>query len=316
MQTTMQTTSEHLSSTAARGYTITELMVALALMAVVSGQLMLVLQTQNKSHADQARVLEAQQDVRLSTELILSDLRMSGFLVPGIVGMSSADGGTGAPDVVCASDPSVFPESSITGATELYETATAVSVVGAGATAINVLPSTLDIDGDGTDDFTVDSGIIFSDGTGSHCARITSIAGGTIGFTPPTPAGFSVPASSATEVVPAVVYEVDATGLRRNNIVLSPLVENLQIEYGVDRNANGQIDAGEFPVHDLNDANPIFASDPSLIMGAQISLITRTSLADPDFSGPGMPGSANHTGGAADGFKRRRITAIVTPRNL
>ncbi len=266
----MQTTSKHLSSTAARGYTITELMVALALMAVVSGQLMLVLQTQNKSHADQARLLDTQQDVRLSTELILSDLRMSGFMVPGSVGMSSTDGGTGAPDVVCASDPSVFSEATIINATDTLDGATVTAVVGAGATSIQLLASTLDLDDNGADDFSVDRGIIISDSSGSHCARITSIAGGTIGCTPPTPAGFSVLAGGGTDVVPAVVYEVDATGLRRNNIVLSPLVENLQIEFGVDRNANGQIDAGEFPVHDLNDANPVFASDPSLILGAQI----------------------------------------------
>lgn len=311
----MLTTTQHRFPTAPRGYTITELMVALAMMAIVVGQLMLVLTTQSRSHSEQERVLDTQQDARLATELILSDLRMAGFLIAAQSGISSTDGGTSNPDVVCASDPSVFPEETIADATGRFDTAEITAGVGPFVGTVSLVAADMDIDGDGNQDFREQSGLIISGGFGSHCARITQIAGSTLTFTPRTPSGFAAPALAAI-VVPAVVYEVDGSGLRRNGIVLSPLVENLQIEFSVDVNQNGQIDGGEFPVHNLVAPNPVLPSRPDLILGAQITVITRTSLADADFSGPGMPPSANHTGGAPDGFKRRRITAIVTPRNL
>ena len=58
------------------------------------------------------------------------------------------------------------------------------------------------------------------------------------------------------------------------------------------------------------------AANPANIITARVSLITRTQLPEPSFTGTGMPPSANHLGGAPDGFRRRHFTANVSPRNL
>ena len=93
-------------------------------------------------------------------------------------------------------------------------------------------------------------------------------------------------------------------------MTLSPHVENLQVEFGVDADGNGQIDPGEFPIHDLA------GSDPSQVLTVRLSVIARTLRQDPNVAGSGMSVAANHVGSAPDGFFRRRFTASAAPRNL
>jgi hypothetical protein len=128
-------------------------------------------------------------------------------------------------------------------------------------------------------------------------------------FTPKTPGGFSA-GTGATRAVPAVIYELNGTTLRRNSVLLSQQIENFQAEYAIDLDDNGTIDPGEFPVHDMT------ASDPDLIRGLRISVIGRTPSENPDFRSSGMPVAGNHDPGAPDGFKRRRFSANVIARNL
>ena len=171
----------------------------------------------------------------------------------------------------------------------------------------------LDIDGSGDDDFAAGAGIVVSDGSDTHCARITAVniagAVATISITPKTPGGFSV-GTLAGRAVPAVVYQLTGTTLRRNSVLLSDQIENLQGEYAIDLDGDGTIGAGEFPVHDMT------ASDPSLIRGLRLTVIGRTPSEDPDFRSSGMPAIGNHNAGGADGFVRRRFSANATARNL
>jgi prepilin-type N-terminal cleavage/methylation domain-containing protein len=308
----MTTTTENPlpTSTSTRGFTITELMVAMAITAIVVGQLMLVMTTQNRSYSSQERILDAQQDARIATELILSDIRMAGFLVPAIAGLSSGDGGVSAPDRICTSDPAVIAEARIAATNSRFDRATTTAAVGPGVVTVTLLASTMDIDNDGDNDFAVDSGVIISDGTGTHCARVEDITGNVVTFTPRTPGGFAA-AVGTTRVVPAVIYEVGANGLARNSVMLSTLVENIQIEFGVDANGNLLIDGGEFPIDSIG-----AAVDPSSIITARLSLIARTQLPEASVVGTAMSASANHLGGADDGFRRRRFTANVFARNL
>ena len=130
-----------------------------------------------------------------------------------------------------------------------------------------------------------------------------------MGFTPATPAGFTV-APPGARAVPALIYEVTGAGLTRNGILLSSQVENVQVEFGVDADFNSLIEGAEFPINDLN------GSDPAQVRRVRLSVITRTAAEDPTLEGSGMPAAANHTGAAADGFLRRRYTADVFPRNI
>jgi hypothetical protein len=257
-------------------------------------------------------VLSAQEDARLVAEIIAADLRAAGFLVPRSVGISSRDGGIAGPDTICISDPASISAFSIASANQFFDRVKVVNPLGTGADQVKV--DSLDIDNDGTIDFVQGGGIIISDGTSSHCTRIRAVDAGnrTIQFVTRTPAAnFSV-ASGTGRAAPALVYEIGGGGLLRNGALLSPRVENLQLQYSIDGNLNGMIDIdlGEDEIDDLE------GNDPGQIVGVRLSVITRSSVADPNFSGAGMPAAANHLGTAADGFRRRVVTVNVAPRNL
>jgi hypothetical protein len=234
---------------------------------------------------------------------------MAGLLMPPITGIAGRDGGTSGPDVLCLSDPSVLNEANILAALAPFDGANLFAPVGGADTTVELVPSTMDVDGDGDDDFAANAGIILSDGGDTHCARVTDVTGNVVTFVPAAPAGFSVTTSQG-RAAPAVIYELSNSGLLRNSILLSARVENVQVEYAIDADDDGVIDNTEFPIHDMT------ASDPSLIRGLRLSVIARTPSEDPNFRGSGMPAAGNHDPGAADGFLRRRFTASVVARNL
>ena len=87
------------------GFTLTELMVALALTGIIASQLFLVLKLQHQSYSSNERALDVQGAARLVVDLLSSDVRMAGFMVPERVAIASGDGGAAAPDRLCVSDP-------------------------------------------------------------------------------------------------------------------------------------------------------------------------------------------------------------------
>ena len=289
------------------GFTTIELMVAGTILLIVSVHVMSTFSNQMKSYNTQKRVGDVQQDARLAAEMVLRDIRTAGFMVPRIAGIATGDGGNGAADRLCTSDAGIFSDATLDAALDRFTGASPTADVGAGVATVGL--STLDIDSDTNNDFTVDRGLIISDGTRSHCARITGIAGTTASYTPATPAGFAVTAAAGT-VVPAVVYEISAQGLERNTLLVSQQVEDLQFEFAVDNDGDGSIGVGEFPINDLT------GSDLSEIGGVQLYVLTRSESADPDFSGPGRQALANRNAGAADSFRRRLVSVASAPRNL
>jgi hypothetical protein len=241
--------------------------------------------------------------------MILQDLRMAGFLVPSRVAVASRDGGAAGSDVLCTSDTS-WAEARIVAANGIFDRATLTAPVGAGDSDLTIPAANLDIDGDGDDDFLVGGGVIVSDGSGAHCARITGTdAAGTITFDPKTPAGFGAGTGSG-RAVPAFIYELNGTMLARNSLPLSTEIETLQVEFFIDANGNDRIDAGEFPRHDIT------GDDSADIRNVRVSVIARSEVTEPDFAGFGMPATANHTGSPPDGFTRRRYQGSVLPRNI
>lgn len=295
------------------GFTLVELVIAMFVMAVVMVQMLALFSSQQKTFVNHEDTVEAQEDSRLATAFMLSDLRMAGYMVPKFVGIASRDGNTTGSDVVCISDNTIINDAMLPTATGHFDRASVTASVSAEVTKVTVVTGELDIDEDGDGDFNVDRGIIIGDGASSHCARITAIDTGTgeITFVPKTPVGFSALLPDV-RVVPARIYWMNGGTLQRDNLILSTLVEDIQIEFGVDSNNNGLIEAGagEFPVHDLD------GLDPSLVRSVRLTLITRTPLEDEDFAGVGRPAAANRTAGAADGFRRRSFVATAFPKNL
>lgn len=302
---------QHLNrSSTQTGYSLLELMVALAVMAIVASQLLLTFSTQQASYQDQKRVVETQQDVRLLADVILADLRMAGFMVNRENGVGSIDGGTAAADVICMSDPNAFDDTEVEDSSDRFEGASITGTVTASDGSITLTASEMDIDGDGTNDFTNAGGILISDGTRVHCAAITNVSGADVDFTPPTPSG-STWSPLFDRAVPAIVYRLNGNQLLRNGVVISTQVEDLQIQFGVDNDNDGDIEGAEFPIDDLNTG----ANDLGEIMVARLTLTSRTSRADPVINGQ-RTAAANRIAGAADNFKRRRVTTDVQLRNM
>jgi prepilin-type N-terminal cleavage/methylation domain-containing protein len=299
-----------------QGYTLIELMVALGVLAIVTAQLFVVFTTQKKAYITNERILDVQEDARLVVDLLVSEARMAGFMVQRMNGISSLDaqGGNGS-DTLCVSDPSVMNETQVTNASQKFAGGSITAIDGSGARITVASLAAFDIDGDGGVDFDEGRGIVLSDGTNTHCARVTDVdtAGLDLEFEPdiedtaPWNAG-------AVRIVPAVVYEVEAgVGLRRNNMLLSAEVEDLQAEFGVDVNLDDVVDEtdpAEFPLDTLQGSNP------ARVRSVRLSVVTRTSQNDPDYGGPGHPEVANNPAGPDDGFRRRRFVASVLPRNL
>ena len=131
-----------------------------------------------------------------------------------------------------------------------------------------------------------------------------------ITFTPSTPGGF-VANTPAARALPAVIYEHTGSNLTRNNELISPQVEDFQVEFHVDADDNGVISGGETTwIHGLT-------ANTDRVREVRLSVLTRTAQADPLMNGNGRQGVANRNGaGARDQFRRRLVTVRVAPRNM
>jgi prepilin-type N-terminal cleavage/methylation domain-containing protein len=296
------------------GYTLIELLVAIAVLAVLTAQLFVVFSTQKKVYVTNERVLDVQEDARLVMDLLVNEARMAGYMVPEVAGISSRDGGN-APDVLCISDPALLDEDEVRQATSRFPRARITGFVGQDIVTLATLAD-LDIDANGSVDFTDDPpmGIVIADGNRSHCATVTGVdtTNGQVTFDPEI-TDTSLFVVGNVRVAPAVIYEVGAGGLTRNGLPISSEVEDLQVEYGVDVDADGVMEtnvSAEWPLDDLDSV------DSSRIRTVRLTVVTRTAQDDITYDGPGRPASANHAAGAPDGFRRRRFVASVLPRNL
>jgi len=293
------------------GLTMVEVLVAMAIMAVVTSQALGMLASQLHTFHAQKRVVDVQEDARLVSDMILVDIRMAGFMVPNTSGIATADGGVNGVDTLCTSEWSSMDETQLSNASGRFDRASLANPLPASTGSVDLSVADMDIDKDGDDDFVVGEGIIIADADASHCARITRIAGGTVEFTPDTPGGGFDVLTAGGRAVPAVVYEVAGTTLRRNSLVLSDQVEDLQIEFWVDTDGDSLVSGiAEFPLDTLT------GEDTFAVRSVRLSVLTRTATEDAQLPGAGRQGVANHLVGAADDFRRRLVTVTAAPRNL
>ncbi len=299
------------------GYTLVELLVALAVLGILTAQLFVVFSSQKRAYVNNERVLDVQEDARLVMDLLTTEVRMAGYMVPQRSGVSSRDGGSSAADALCVSDPSVLDEDDVRGEDDRYDRASVAAIAsGGGAVTLSSIAE-LDVDAaDDANDFDEDAGIILADSSHSHCARITDIneVTGEIEFTPAIPS-YGTWTLGQIRAVPAIVYELDGSGigLNRNSLLLSGEVEDLQVEYGVDVNDDEVVDTSSTSEWPLDDLDGVDAAD---VRSVRLTVTTRTTQADVEYDGPGRAGAANRSAGAADSFRRRRFVASVLPRNL
>src|SRR5262245_25921428 len=183
----------------AHGFSMIEMMVAVAILGIITAQLFVVFGNQKKVYASNERALDVQDQARLTLDLISFDTRMAGFMVPRWAAVSSVDGDAADADRFCVSDASYFDFSSnpspLHTRTRPFDGATVTSV-----SDDRVTLTTLDIDGSAPAvDFLAPTaggnggGIIIASPTETFCARITDIQGNTIYFSDTPDALASLP---------------------------------------------------------------------------------------------------------------------------
>jgi len=332
------------------GFTIIELMIAMAVLLVVVAYLTEMLTRQSRAYTVVDQVTEAQQNLRAIADLLERELRVSGFLVPEGAAVCGVDQTNGA-DVLYLSDADALNPTNANqlgvgarilggfGGTGGNETLTLNDGV------VDGLPF-YDTDGDGNADSDFlesvnpfrTGGVIVVDrsnpGRGASCGILTNVNSGAntirVDFTSngAAPAGTPLAAGGgATDLVavPAHVYTVVNTQLLRDGMVLADDVEDLQFALFYDVDGDGEVDSelSEYP----GSANgQIYQSrnwDNSELTEIRVNVVIRTRAQDADvLQSPGMAqGQWQVTEnridpGGFDGFRRRVHTSTVRPRNV
>jgi prepilin-type N-terminal cleavage/methylation domain-containing protein len=307
------------------GFTLIELMVAMALFVFVTLQLVMAFNAQQRSFVNTDNAFDVQEDARLVLDLVSFDTKLAGFMVPDNVAISSVDGGPNAADTLCVSDAgsiqaATYPKPP--GQSFLLDSAAGeyagATVTVAGGLGITV--SSLDIDGDGQSDFAANAGVIVATADRAICAQITAISVPTSQLTVnaiPNPPG-TVALLGAT-AVPAVIYQINANTLTRNGLVLAPQIEDLQVEFWVDQDGDRIMDPAEFPIQSLN-LGAGAAVEP--VRSVRLSVVAMSGTPDTAEGGApfqkyARPAVANRlAANARDAFKRRVFQASVYPRNV
>ena len=325
------------------GFTLIELMVAVSLLGLAAMGMFSAFDSQKAVYNSNERLVETQEDARLVLDLITFDARMAGFMVPPVTAISSIDGGAANADRLCVSEFSYFdlpdlatPVTTLNSQGERFLITNSQQVQSFSLNTVSV--QSLDIDGDSDNQLGENhfgnpgDGIIISDGQQTFCGAISAIDTGSRQITV-VPAHAPIPVFANPgnlRAVPAILYEVvqspapaplGSFSLMRNGQLLSPTIEDLQVEYWADLSVppdNDTDDLNESQISYLND--PLIGIDTSRIWRVRISVVSRATQADTGsklrFSSGARPPVANRVAGPADNFGRRVFTSTIMPRNI
>jgi prepilin-type N-terminal cleavage/methylation domain-containing protein len=157
------------------GFTLVELLVAVAMLGVATSLAFGVFGAQRRSYQSIKNAIEVQEGARLISDAMAADVRMAGYMVPAQTGITSFDGGANGPDLLCVSDRGKIDATIVDDANARLSGASVTGAIAGGAGSATL--ALTDIDGDGDDDFVAGDGIIIVDDDSSHCAFITAVAG-------------------------------------------------------------------------------------------------------------------------------------------
>jgi prepilin-type N-terminal cleavage/methylation domain-containing protein len=322
------------------GFSLLELMIAIAIMGVVTAQLFVVMGNQKKVYQSNERAVDTQETARMTLDLISFDTRVGGYMVPSWTAVSSVDGGADLPDRFCVS--SVFVDPGVTGDDNPMESTTQrfpgapVNAGGIAGNSVTVATLDLNVPPDGIPDFAVGSGVIVASRSETYCARIRNIVSAGPGNntifveTNDVMSHITSIAGGELQAVPANVYELkDPLELQRNGMVLASQIEDFQVEFWVDAAGGGakNVDDGdtEFPVNNLNAPDPPsggLTAANDRIRRVRVTVLAVAPLEDQANSASGhlaygRPKIANRDAGdTPDRLRRRAFSASIMPRNV
>jgi len=316
------------------GFTLMELLVGLAVMGIAVVYMLESVTVGNRTYTVLDQVVESQQNLRAVAKLIEYDLRHAGIMVPLGAALCGVDS-TASPDLLFVSDgDAIDPGDDIAPYDGARITGSVINGSGAIVTvnldSLILEPSppsrpAYDTDGDGTrdSDFQVGGGVIVMDledpGRGTVCGRIDAVnlSGPSIRIAPVVTPGLST-ATGTTRLVaiPAHRYQiVNGDELRRNGMLLSQGVEDLQLAYFLDADGDDVIDSGELKGDTSGNSYAAQGTDMQDLREVRLNLVVRTRSEDEEFDGR-LQATENRAAAAADGFRRRVYTTTVLPRNL
>lgn len=332
------------------GFTLIELMVAVALMALVLAWLTQTFTVQHRTYTVVNQVTESQQNSLVIAGLMEQEIRAAGFMVPENMAVCGVDNLNG-PDLLFVSAAEIIDPTGIDHpdlALGLSASSTGFNEGDGGVGQLlrlqdRILPDgdnlgSFDANGDGTNDidFWQGMGVIAMDSNnltrGSACGRITDpVPNGT----PGSPVNLVVdwegtmdggPAGwGSIQVIPAHIYEIDGNNnLLRDGTVLAPDVEDLQISYFFDLDGDGAATVAETP--GAFGATQFEMSSPPVggwvgqdLREVRVSVVVRTRDPDPNqrFNDGAFQPTENRLAVAgSDRFRRRIHQATVRVRNV
>lgn len=319
------------------GFTMLELLVSAALVALVALYATGTFTVQQRSFATVDQVTEAQQNARAIALLLERELRETAFLVPEAAAVCGADSVNG-PDLLFATDAEAV-DPSVVNRADLGATVVSGFTGGTGSDDLVVGSSTVDgvpaydTDGNGTadSDFRPGAGAILVDRAnperGAACGVVTDVAANAVGVDYPADGGGNLGAvplggnPADLVVVPAHVYTVSAQReLLRDGMPLARGVEDLQFALFYDVDGDGEVDSEALEVPG-SEGGTVYASSAwnnEDLREIRAGVAVRSRLEDPEFGQGRFQTLENRNlpGSPEDGFRRRVASVRVKPRNV
>lgn len=320
------------------GFSLIELMISAALMGIVLVYLMQSFSAQQRTYVMVDQVTEAQQNLRAISDLVEREIRLAGFMVDEGGAVCGVDATNGADTLFVSDAAALDPATAVQptlgarlSAGSVPASGSVTLTLGSGDTVVlDGQPAYDSINADGVNDsdFRVGGGVIVYDrnspSRGAACGTVTSVPSTTslrVNFLAWTLGGAA--AGAQLVAVPAHVYQINGTAqLLRDGDLLSDDVEDLQVAYFYDNNANNSVaDAGEGLGTTVATSYAASAADNSNLRELRLNFVVRTRGSDPTFTQGVFQTTENRTvvpaPTAQDSQTRRRVhTTTVRVRNV
>ncbi len=314
-----------MSSFKNRGFTLTELLVAMALSLTVLAGLYTFYATHQRAYALQAQLLETQQNLRIALEIIVEDIQGTGGTgMPPAVAVTPINSSTGSDSLsLLIPDSTICPGVSQPIQIDNYNGPGSLMFLAATCAAMEGKTGMM-VDSSGlnyrnielTEVTTVNDRVKFD----PSVSPVVSFGGLTANYT-----------GGTLLIVRQVTYTIDLSDpsepvLRRNlndGAGAQPLanyIEDLQVSLGYDRNSDGIItEVGNTANDDetvFNRAGESNAMEaPTNLRTIKVILVGRTRTQDPKFQGS-LPAILDRVEGGADGYRRKTRGVRTQIRNL
>jgi prepilin-type N-terminal cleavage/methylation domain-containing protein len=267
-----------------KGLTLIELLVAMAISAVLIAAIYRTFMGQHKTYMVQEQVVDMQQNARVAINRMMREIRMAGF--GNVSDVLDLPGGVnGFTDVITPNDNSI----TIVGGFRQISTLAADAAVGQNKITVANAEDASEFDG-ATHHHYISIG-------GLESNTVQSRTGADLTLDPNHPLRVTHPAGTPIFKIHAITY-----GLRNNDDGVRVLFRDLYSNTGSSKRdpVAENIENVQFEYFDAN-RNP--TAIPANIRMVKVTVTARTSMSDPEFKG------------GSGGYRRRTIASNILIRN-